>query len=295
MTTKTASAMDVPIWWNRDFMQSQPVSIDLHTGTTGLIIPFHESKDLIEVGFVGPYGGVFSPNGNSQTYDDYYREWNTFLSRFSHKEVMVRIPPQSHFGQVSELNESALRDLGFTIKFQDLNQSISLGKQSKSMNRNRLRDLDRAKEVGLEFRTETLNNAFNTIRRNRASKGFPLTLREADLFRLSETFPNIIFCNSVALQGVVQAASICFRVNHALAYVFMWGHDTVKILGGPSMTLLASELVRSLSEKGYSQLCLGTSSIEGTVNDGLKTFKASLGAYAEYKKTFFRAQQLKNT
>ena len=287
MNSTLEAEIEVPIWWNKVFVQAQSQPITLYQGTTGLVIPYCESDTAIEVGLVGPYGAAFPTTGNSLSPRDYFLEWESFLSQFSKKTCIVRIPPESHFGEVSTLNSLALHKLGFQLQFQDVNQTIGLENYWNNINRNRRRDLDRARREGLTFGEETLEAAHETIRRNRASRGFPLTMSQADLSRLSGALPSTIFCHSVRLQGSVQASSICFRVSRDLAYVFMWGHNIEGALPGPSMSLLAVELMRALAGAGFHHLCLGTSSIQGTVNEGLLNFKASLGAYSEIKKTYF--------
>jgi hypothetical protein len=270
-------------------MGLQPKAVAFHLGKRGLLIPFVETDRSIEIGYVGPYSGAFPIGKQSLSQEAYLGDWSDFLRRSGEKNCFVRLPPASHFSELEELNRRALLGLGFMPDIEELNQSLHLQQPTQSLNRNRRRDLKRAQEQGLVFGEETLKGAHEVISKNRVHKGFPVTMSYQELSKIEEAHPFTILTHSVTLDEVAQAASICFRVNRDLAYVFMWGHDPESLEPGASMTLLASEISRTLAEKGHKLLCLGTSSLEGETNQGLYRFKSSLGAISEQKISYSRS------
>lgn len=267
-------------------MTSQPVPVSFYHGETGLVIPFVETDHSIDIGRVGPYSGAFPGSENPIAQASYINEWSDFLRRTREKPCTVRLPPRSHFPEILDFNSNALQQLGFVPQIVETNQTIRLGQPNQNFNRNRRRDLKRSQELGLTFGVETLEKAHEVVSKNRVQRGFPVTLSARELGNLHSTHPSGLLCYSVALDGIAQAAAICFRVNRDLAYVFMWGHDPHGSEPGASMAMLASQITLEMTGYGHKLLCLGTSSLEGEINQGLHKFKDSLGAFSEDKTTY---------
>lgn len=273
-----------PIWWNPSFLDGQDQQFSFLE--SNVLLPFVETSEHIGVGTVGPYSGVLPIIGSDWNLGVFEAAWRKLLDENPAKSVTVRIPPQSHFFDVWKLNKSSLENIGFKLKHSDTNQTIDLTQDFPSFNRNRTRLLARARDLRMTFGESEIVEAHSLISRNRASRGFPLSMKAKSIELLSKTVPGIIKSYGVAHQGGTVASSIVFNVSQDLSYVFMWGHEPEETESGAAMALMAFGLLDVYKKMGFSKICLGTSSVKGELNPGLYQFKASLGAYSEARDTY---------
>ena len=273
-----------PIWWNPDFLKAQDQQISYLDSHVRL--PFLESQKHIGVGTLGPYAGVFPMSGSDWNVGVVESAWRKLLEENKTKNFTVRIPPQSHFFALWQLNKISLENIGFKHMYSDTNQTIDLTQDTPSFNRNRTRLLARARSFGMKFESVEIGEAHRVIRNNRESRGFPISMTSKSIELLSNSVPRIIKSYGVSYEGRTVASSIVFSVSHDLAYVFMWGHEPKETESGAAMAFMAFGLFDVYKKMGFSKMCLGTSSVNGELNPGLYQFKASLGAYSEPRDTY---------
>jgi len=271
----------VPLWWDPSFLALQRRQINLFF-RSGLVIPYVEESDRVEVGFVGPYSGAF-PLDSVGTSSDFLEAWEDFRNDRS-RSSMVRLPPRSHFPEIYDINKESLGRLGATIFAIETNHTIDLEFfQGFDRNRRRhLRDPCLAEAVTSEVRVA---EAYELLLANRLAKGYSMTMTREELQEIEAKLPHAIKCLMVHVSGEGVAASISFQVSAEIAYVFMWGGNPHSPCGSPGLTMLAKELVDRNLSAGVKRMCLGTSSFGGIQNVGLSRFKESLGALPEPKIT----------
>ena len=73
------------------------------------------------------------------------------------------------------------------------------------------------------------------------------------------------------------ASAITIDLIDEIRYVFYWGDKFRKDSNSP-IVLMANELIKENIKNNISILDLGTSSVNGIINPGLKSFKNSIGA-----------------
>jgi hypothetical protein len=273
-----------PIWWNPAFLKAQDQQISFLDSNVRL--PFVASQKHVGVGTIGPYSGVFPIGASDWNLGVIERAWRQLLEENQTKNITVRIPPRSHFSALWQLNKTSLETIGFKLMYSDTNQTIDLTQDTPNFNRNRTRLLVRAQSFGMTFESGEIVESHRLISSNRESRGFPLSMTSKSIEILSNSVPGIIKSYVVCYQDRTVASSIVFTVSQDLAYVFMWGHEPKEPESGAAMALMAFGLFDVYKKRGFSKMCLGTSSVNGQLNPGLYQFKASLGAYSEARDTY---------
>jgi hypothetical protein len=271
-------------------MMRQSRKVEFFEHTSGLTIPFTSRPGLTEVGCVGPYSMAVPHLGATINQGDYLRCWKDFTD-YSKGDILVRLPPESHFPRLMELNQESLSRLGFQLKHIDHNSTIEMPVWGNEvLRRARIRDLGKASELDLIFEVSSIEAAYKIIELNRKQKKLRPALPLLDLKRLADHESKPVNCHVVLDGDTPVSGSISLEVNDDIAYVFMWGHDRTQPAGGVSMTFLASKLVNFYSSMGKSKLCLGVSSAEGIVDEGLLRFKTSIGGNVEPRLTYLLKQ-----
>jgi len=271
----------IPIWWDKNYIGNQERTVLFFKSTEGLAIPYSDGGEVAEVGLVGPYSMAYPLEPESRyTFDNYKDAWEQF-SNHLRKDIIIRLPPRSHFPELVDQNTKALLSLGAEMLFEDQNFSIRLDGLGNAFRRNRIRDATTASKLGMKFSSCSIEQAMELIAINRQAKGRPVSMDARQAVRLDHQTPERIRTFAVKLNESLVSAAILLRVDDRIDYVFMWGHDPSNPLGGKSLSLLAQGLVAESRADGKRMLCLGVASSEGVRDEGLSSFKEGLGAEAE--------------
>jgi hypothetical protein len=206
-------------------------------------------------------------------------------SRFS-----LRLPPDCFPDPSAAHLENALFREGWRLKQADLDNYLSVGGSGfahglAASKRNRL---NRLKRSGAGFRTLTpdlAQPAHALIARNRAARGYPMTMSWPQIAALAQAFPDRVRFHAVLRGETMLAAAVVLRVAPSYAYVFYWGEEPAFREESPVL-LLADGLMEMARHEGVAILDLGTSTEDSTPNPGLMAFKAELGCLTASKRTF---------
>jgi len=268
----------LPIWWDKNYIGNQERAVVFFESGEGLAIPYSEGFGVTEVGLVGPYSMAYPLEQTRHcTVDDFKDAWTQFSEHVS-KDIIIRLPPRSHFPELVDLNTKALLSLGSEIIFEDQNFSIRLQGSEKGFRRDRIRDAKTASKLGMKFSACPIQEAMELIAINRQAKGKPLSMDTHQAVRLDLKSPGRIRTFGVALNESLVSAALILSVDDRIDYVFMWGHDPSNPFGGTSLSLLAQGLVAESKASGKRVLCLGVASSGGVRDEGLSSFKEGLGA-----------------
>jgi hypothetical protein len=271
----------LPIWWDKNYMGNQERAVVFFESGEGLAIPYSEGFEVTEVGLVGPHSMAYPLEQTRQyTLDDFKDAWTQFANHVSN-DIIIRLPPRSHFPELVDLNTKALLSLGAEIIFEDQNFSIRLQGSEKGFRRNRIRDAKNASKLGMKFSACPIQEAMELIAINRQAKERPLSMDTRQAVRLDLESPGRIRTFGVELNESLVSAALILSVDDRIDYVFMWGHDPSNPLGGTSLSLLAQGLVAESKTGGKRILCLGVASSGGVRDEGLSSFKEGLGAEAD--------------
>jgi 2-polyprenyl-3-methyl-5-hydroxy-6-metoxy-1,4-benzoquinol methylase len=170
---------------------------------------------------------------------------------------------------------------------QELNQWLPVDGRSflrlgNYANRKRLH---RALRLGVTVRLlepADYGTAYDAVADNRRKKGRTLSMAWEDVQQLAAAFPHQLRMFGAFMAGSMIAAAICLQVRHDILYVYAWGEREGAEAASP-VTVLARSIHDFASALGLTMVDLGTSSIDGVVNQGLAAFKRSLGAEASLK------------
>lgn len=276
------------IWWQDDFLESQDSNVRIVYSENGIgKLPIVLIAKSIEVGYIGPYGGVWPGN----VIEDCETNWKVVLnlSRGSNSTpIKVRLPPLSHFHELSKNNREIIEKFGFRKKYADINSTLDVtDKFENNFNRNRKRDLSKAAKLELKFvESHNMKETFLLIQKNRLQKKLSMSIKLEKLLNNYEKFRGIYSLFGVKYRDDLICSAIVMNVCENLRYVHMWGNDKAIPQSGPGMTLLSHGILQNSLGAKYKKVCLGVSSLNGVPDEGLLQFKNSLGAYEEERPTY---------
>ena len=264
-------------WWTREFLNSQ-YGESHRIEHEGCILPFKEFDEKLEIGFIGPYSLAYMDNSKLDA-ATILKTWDKLIQKYPNKNLYIRLPPKQYYNDLYEINLKSIQAFNSQLLYVDVNQHLDLLKAFESrLRRDRVRDLTKAKALGLNFRTVDLVDAFGIIEKNRTSKQIDMSVSIDRLNLLANLIPSRIDSFGISDKDNLVATAIVYTINSKLAYVFMWGHDPEARNGGIAMTSLCKGLFSKYQAEFLTKLCLGTSSVQGNIDIGLMSFKKGLGA-----------------
>ncbi len=265
------------LWWDDEFLKFNfEFENVLRSGS--IVLPFQAMPESVRVGFIGAYSLAYTPDIpiNPKSLKDI---WLDLRRKFPDRELQVRLPPELYHQDLFKANFETLCGLGARILYQDLNFHLDLtGNFLDSINRNRSREMKKRSLRNFMFLETSLEDAYGVITSNRIGKGLKPSLSREKLIQLHSLYPNRVRFHGVKQEGQVVSSSISMVINPRLTYVFMWGHDPSIPTSAESISTLCEGLFNNFKGEGVQFLCLGTASVQGIVDQGLNTFKSSLGA-----------------
>ncbi len=259
-----------------------------------MVSVWHEKNKTFYSGFHGPFGGLYSEKSindhiTSENIDNLLNHLRLKSKKTDeHLEVKIRLFPETVFPNWADRQLSALASTGFQVDHSDVAHYIILdGEWRKAWRRNRTRDFKKSAERihGLQIKTgNEMLEIHSVITKNADHKNRRFSLSVEDFNQMSD----VLYEEDLDLwiyrstdTGDNVAAAICQIVDNRVVYVFRWGHVyNYKDHGLESspMTFVADQLCQEYSNRGFKVLYLGTSSVEGVLDENLARFKESLGA-----------------
>lgn len=193
----------------------------------------------------------------------------------------ILLPPLQHDPASVSSQYFVLRAMGFREPLVDLNYALELNpkpfaERVNHANRKRLNKCRREGFQALKVGPERLTGVYAVIAENRASKGYPMTMGEAQVREMQALFPDAVELFACESEGVTVAAAICLRLSPEVLYVFYWG-DLPGYAQNSPVVLLAECIYQSCQDRGITLLDAGTSTLDMQLNHGLINFKRGLG------------------
>lgn len=236
--------------------------------------------------FSAPCGG-FSPVGSlgeSQIGEavGLLIEW----LRASHKSMVLFPPPHCYSPQFLESSLHALKQGGFRVEVEELNQQIPLTnfeaywKSLWRIGRKNLKTAEAENLCFVELPLTSFARVYEVIRENRISRQKPLRMTLEELESTSHVIDIKLFIVTKENEDV--AAAIVFHVAPGIAQVIYWG-DRPVYSAYRSMNFLAAKVVQHYIEQKFQWLDIGISSVDGVRDEGLCNFKESVGCTIESK------------
>ena len=257
-------------------------------------------KNSYRAPFSAPFA-MFEPiraNWNIEQLEAAVDELLEFARREQWKEIGLTLPPNFYHPNLITVTQNILLRKGFCLKHIDLNYAFDLAKAyagdyKEKLPRNGRKNLNIALKNELLFkyceRDEQIKMAYEVIRINRESKGYPLRMTYEQVLDTIKIVPHDFFL--VSLRGKNIAAAQVFYVTDDIVQVIYWG-DVPGFPEQKSINFLAYQLIQYYGKKGLKFLDIGPSTENGVPNYGLCDFKNSIGCEISTKMQFVKTMEL---
>lgn len=243
----------------------------------------------------GTYGGLSLYEGlEISVLDAFLAATLTILKGEQAKSLTIKLAPFSHDLALSSLMTNILLRIGFQLRNHELNYHMDINSQEfisriSYGNKKRIRKCLREGFVADYHPLEDIALIYEVIRVNRARRGFPLTMTLEQLQTMLKLFPERYHLFSVKHQAqeasVMVSSAICIAVSPTILYVFYWG-DIAGYERYSPIALLAERIYQFCQQEGYTQLDVGTSSLNSLPSYGIAQFKRNLGFSESLKPEF---------
>lgn len=224
---------------------------------------------------------------------DYYWEFVKLLNECALengvKSITIFLPPDIYDRQENAKMINALLGNGYEIANQELNYSLrvvdlDLEKYKAEIQHNARKNLNIALKSGLELVTcsslEQKKEAYEVIRINRESKGYPLRMTLEQVLSTIEVVKHDMFLVKKEDRSI--AAALVYYVTAEIVQVVYWG-DIPDVGEYKPINFLAYELIKYYQERNIHQIDIGPSTENGVPNFGLCSFKESIGCEVSAK------------
>ena len=246
--------------------------------------------------FSAPFGG-FSFKSESRNLEFLVESvgcLETFVKSRKLDSIYITLPPQFYLESSVAKQVTSFHLNEYTVKEVDLNHHFNLidfdGGYKDRIWKNAKKNLKKSLSSNLVFSREDpsveLEKAYELIKQNRESKGYPLRMTFDALLKTTE-----IICGDVFLVkdgNDYIAAAITYHVTDRIVQVIYWG-DLPGYENVRPMNYLSYHVFEYYKNMGKSILDIGPSSENSVPNYGLCDFKESLGCDVSTKISFFKA------
>lgn len=208
------------------------------------------------------------------------------------KGIQITLPPDIYHTGFIGKQANVLFRKGFGIQKLDLNYSFQTKNFDKNYQarlwRNARKNLHIAFENKLGFRlcelTSEKQKAYEIIRANRLTKGFPLRMSWEEIENTIRLIPADFFLCNHEKHGDIASAMV-FHVAPKIVQVVYWA-DLPEYTHLKTMNFLSFRLFEHYKQHGVEIIDVGPSTENSEPNHGLCEFKESLGCDITAKLTF---------
>lgn len=256
------------------------------------VIPFGEEDGCLAAPFSAPFclPGEMSKSTSAEHYIQAIQALEKYAKNIRMKRIQITFPPFLYGErQVSYWLNAAFLS-AWKLKELDLNYALDLRKikiagyeNIIAYNARKNLRIAHEKKNQLYFCSseKDCEKAYNIIRINRESKGYPLKMA----FEQVEWTRNFVKGEwfSVINDTVWTAAAVVFPVTEHVVQVIYWGDMPGN--GSKAVNFLAEQLAVYYADKGYDYLDIGPSTDHSEPNYGLISFKESIGCGIQSKQS----------
>lgn len=195
--------------------------------------------------------------------------------------------PEIYAVQKSKLLNDVLTKLNYIVELEETSAIIEVTEQSfdSRLHKSEKKRLRKCRENGLTFEKTDLSQLqkiYTFLDVCRKEKGYSLSMTYPEIQKLAEAFSDRIMLTAVVDKNKIVAANISIQVYQHVLYNFYHDHTSEYDHLSP-VVLLNEGLYLFCQENKIEFLDLGTSMIEGKLNESLFNFKVNLGAKASRK------------
>ena len=251
-----------------------------------------ERSDLICSPFSAPFGGF---DFTTEPKIEYLEQALSLLREYAlslSKKIKLTIPPPIYGSSTNAKIINVLMRMGIMPQYIDLNYHYDISRfneYEKYLSRNARKNFHNALTHEFEFvkldscKEEDITRAYNVIKANRESHGYPLRMTLEDVINTSKIITADFFV--VSKNGIDIATAQVFHVTDNIAQLVYWGDQPGYSEMRP-MNYLSYKIFEHYNNCGISILDIGPSTENGIPNYGLCEFKENLGCEISLKHTF---------
>lgn len=256
----------------------------------GLILG--EKEQELRSPFSAPFGG-FSFVRNERI--EYVEQAVSLLKQYGEaigKEILISLPPSIYEPSFISKCVSAFLRKDASIKYVDLNfqfETDRFAQYDTIIDRSARKNLHNSLKHDFQFiqldskRDEDVSRAYQVIKSNRESKGFPLRMPLQSVLDTVKIIPADFFV--LSYNSVDVAAAQVFHVAPKTAQVIYWG-DVVEYSDLRVMNYFTYKVFEYYYNHDVKILDIGPSTEFGIPNYGLCEFKENIGCSISLKYTF---------
>ncbi len=238
-----------------------------------------------------PFGGLdFHHSVELSDIDRFLSEVLVELQARKIKSIELRLPPSSYAPAIEAIQDNLLKKHGFKICGSETNCHIEVNPTTTFWSRLRSSEknkLNRSLKAGFnnnELPKSEFNQVYDLVRENREAKGFPLTMERNHLERLVLKFDEYKLFGCYDHDKLI-ACTVSIVVNKTILYNFYMA-DSLDYRSFSPLVFLNEYVYNWCVKNNFSQLDLGTVSVDGVINEGLFSFKKNIGAKVSGKIQF---------
>lgn len=236
--------------------------------------------------FSAPFGGFTMLQGNDpgmKQVDELMDAFVAYAIQNKVEKCSITFPPIFYNPSLISKVQSACFSVGFKQTAFEINAAINLkGESLDSLLDKYSRNATRAYRYHMSLphvcqkHTDVsgMMKAFEMIKKNRASKGYGLSMDDERFYQTIQTVPVEAFVLSSG--GTDLASAVVFLHQNRIAQVVYWG-DVPNPFEKSVMSTLNFHLQKEYLARNFDWIDIGTSMIDGHPNYGLCDFKDSIG------------------
>lgn len=232
---------------------------------------------------IAPFGGFWGASNEWAAFAEFEQHFCAELRIAGATSLLVVQPPACYPAAPAQWLESA----GYERQFADLHHYVPLhGSPLKALHLMQHRKLRQSETPKIQ--QELLTNIgclYDFIAECRQAQGIPLNIDVVELERQVQAFPDRYMAFSALYHEKLAAVVIMSVPIPGVAYYFLPATASEFRTRSPMVHLLA-HLYAHLVENGFYLLDMGISSIQGTPQASLATFKERMGAQVAQRVTY---------
>lgn len=238
-----------------------------------------------------PFGGVDVTSGVSESDLLFFLEQVLLvLKKRTISSVELRLPPVSYFPSLIVLQETVLQQVGFKTITQEINCHLTVSTSTTfwsmlhASEKNKRNKCFKKGFTVQELSKLAFDTVYDLIAENRKMKGYPMTMARERLKNVVTSF------NEYHLFGCFDgdkliACTVSIEVNSSILYNFYMA-DSMSYRSFSPLVFLNEYVYNWCVSNQFTQLDLGTVSVDGVINEGLFSFKKNIGAQVSLKSKF---------
>jgi len=257
------------------------------------LIQLHVKDGVARSPFRSPYGSyLFSEEVSADLLADFIGFVEGELRKKGVQTIVLKNPPEEYRQKKSKIFLDVLDHAGYSIEKEETSALIPVTEKAfgDGLHNSEQKRLRKCADAGLlvqEVNLDHLEEVYQFLLTCRAKKGYTLSMTLGEIEKMVALFADRFFLLVVRHTEKIAAATISIRITDHVLYNFYHDHDAAFDHLSP-VVLLNEGIYAVCQQKKWDWLDLGTSQMNGAVNESLLTFKLRLGAIPSRKLTFVK-------